>query len=141
MNGRGHPLLNPAGFGQALHQPHPLIFLFLSLCGSTGAFCFLFGPITIFASAVARGVSASRSAPSPPSSSFWASTTASVLDPEWMLRLLRKSYKLGMYRKTLLGNKHCYVMPNTFLVILIKLHFFITFVPYCNCVWIFYNSI
>ena len=43
-----------------------------------------------------------------------------------MLRLLRMSYKLGMYRKTLLGNKHCYVMLNTFLVILIKLQFFLS---------------
>ena len=71
MNGslciRGHPLLNPAGFGQVLHQPHPLIFLLLSLRGSTGAFCFLFGPITILASMA----STSRSAPSPPSFFFW----------------------------------------------------------------------
>ena len=67
------------------------------------------------------GLSASCSAPSPPSSPFLASTVASVLDPEWMLRLLWMSYKFGMYRKTLLSNKHCYVMPNTFLVLLIKL--------------------
>ena len=43
-----------------------------------------------------------------------------------MLRLLWTSYKLGIYRKTLLGNKHCYVIPNTFLVILIKLQFFLS---------------
>ena len=49
-----------------------------------------------------------------------------------MLCLLQMSYKLGMYRKSLLSNKHCYVMPNTFLVILIKLQFFIALVPYCN---------
>ena len=36
-----------------------------------GAFCFLFDLITILASAVAQGLSVSRSAPSPPSSSFW----------------------------------------------------------------------
>ena len=52
------------------HQPHPLLFLFLSLYSSTGAFCFLFRPISILASAVVRGLSTSRSATSPPSS-FW----------------------------------------------------------------------
>ena len=34
-----------------------------------------------------------------------------------------------------------YVTSNTYLVLLIELQFFITFVPYCNGVWIFYNSI
>ena len=57
-----------------------------------------------------------------------------------MLRLLRMSYKFGMYCKALLGNKHCYVMSNTFLVLLIKLYLFIIFVPYYNYAWIFCNS-
>ena len=41
-----------------------------------------------------------------------------------MLRLLRTFYKLRMYRKTLLVNKHRYIMLNTFLVTLIKMQFF-----------------
>ena len=131
MNGslciRGRSLLNPAGFGQALHQPHPLIFLLLSHCSSTGVFCFSFGPIPILAPEVVRGLSASRSAPSP----SWPWRHFSVLDPEWTLRLLRTSYRRVMYCKTLFDNKHCYVMRNTFLVILIKLQFLIIFVSYC----------
>ena len=78
------PLLNPVGFSQALHQPHPLLFLLLGLCGSTGAFCFSFNPITTFFF-------------------LFASAAASVLDPEWMLRLLWTFYKFGMYCSTLLS--------------------------------------
>ena len=74
MNGsvclRGHPLLNPTGFGQAPYQPHPLLFLFLSPYSNTWAFYFLFSPISILASTTVRGLSASCSSPSPPSS-FW----------------------------------------------------------------------
>ena len=61
----------------------------LGLCGSTGAFCFLFSPITTFFFF------------------FLASTAASVLDPEWMLHLIRMFCKFGMYRETSLGHKHC----------------------------------
>ena len=50
-----------------LVRPHP----HLSLCGSSGAFCFSFNPIPILASVAVQGLFASRSAPSPPSSPFW----------------------------------------------------------------------
>ena len=59
----GAPLLNPAGFGQALDQPHPLPLLFHSPYDGAEDFCFSFGPISILASVAVRGFSASRSAP------------------------------------------------------------------------------
>ena len=131
MNGslciKGHPLLNPAGFGQVLDQPHPLILLLLSPRGDAEDFCFSFSPITILASAAVRGLSAFRSVPSP-SSSFWPRRRLKVSDPAWTLRLLQTSYKRGMYRKTLLGNKHCYVLPNTLFSDINK-----TVVPYHFC--------
>ena len=63
------PLGQHGGF-LLLVQPHH----HLSLYGSSGAFYFSFSPITTFFFLL-------------------ASTVASVLDPKWMLRLLRTSFK------------------------------------------------
>ena len=130
MNGSlhiwGHPLLNPTGFGQALHPPHPLLFFLLGLCSSTGAFCFLFSPVSILASMAARGISASHSAPSSPSPSFWRHFLL------WV-RNGRFAY-FGLLISSECIVKHCYVKLNTFLVILIKLQFLIIFVPHCDYV-------
>ena len=144
MNGslciRGHPLLNPAGFDQVLDQLHPLIFLLLSPRGSAEDFCFLFGPITILASAAVRGLSASRLVPSPPSS-FWP----------WRHLLSRIQRGCFAYFRRLVCVeciiKHCLTISiamyyqTLFLVILIKLQFLTIFVPYCNYVQVFYNFI
>ena len=73
---------------QPLHpRAPPAESLLLSLRGSAGAFCFSFSPITTFFSLL-------------------ASAATSVLDPEWMLHLLRMFCKFGLYRETLLGHKH-----------------------------------
>ena len=142
--------------GSLYIRGHPLLILQGSVKPSTSL---IFSFSSFLALVAAQGLFASRSAPSPswplrqfgafyfsfspitPFFFFFASEAASVLDPEWVLRLLRMSYKFGMYRKTLLGNKHCYVMSNTFFVLLIKLLFFIILVPYCNYAWIFCNSV
>ena len=67
------PLWQHGGF-LLLVQPHH----HLSLCGSSGAFCFSFSPITTFFFLLALAA-------------------ASILDPKWMLHLLRTSYKFKMY--------------------------------------------
>ena len=126
---RGHPLLNHVGVSQALHQPHPLLFSLFGLCGSMEVFCFSFSPISILASTAARGLSASRSAPSP----SWP-----LRQPEGFLLLVQPHLHIclcGSPRAFCLGctvglecivklglvSSITYVTPNTFYVQLIKL--------------------
>ena len=125
MNGSlltgGHFLLNLAGFGQVLDQPHPFLFLILIPRGGVGDLCFSFSPISILTSTAIRGLSASCSVPSPPSS-FWP-----------------RRHLLSRIQHERFTYFSCIV--NTFLVILIKLLFVNIFVSYCDYVHVFYNFI
>ena len=97
---RGHPLhLRRLGLLKlftslilSFYQPYPLLFPRFGLCGSMEVFCFSFSPISILASAAARGLSSSHSSPSP-SWPLW--------QPEGFM--LRMYCRLEMYCKTWFG--------------------------------------
>ena len=137
---KGHPLLNPAGFGQVLDQPHPLLFLLLSPRGGAEDFCFLFGPITILASTAVRRLSASRSVPSPPSS-FWPRRHLLSRIQRGRFAYFRRLVSMECIVKHCLTTRIVIYYQTPFLVIFIKLQFLIIFVPYCDYVQVFYNFI
>ena len=115
---QGAPLLNLAGFGQVLDQPHPLLFLLFSPYGGAEDFCFSFSPITILASAAVRGFSASCSAPSPPSSPLPQRHLSSRIQHErfaYFRFFISRNVSLNIAWQQALR------LPNTFLVILLKL--------------------